>query len=1116
MDVRRRAKQVFLDVLDAPAARQLEVLAARCAGDAELRQHVEDLLRAHHEADSALGPVPDPRDDAPGPARPGQVLGPYRLQRVIGEGGFGVVWLAEQSEPLVRRVAIKLLKAPLTASGIAERFAREREALARMDHPGIAKVLDAGTTPGGQPFVVMELVDGAPITAYCDAACLPHAARLRLFVEVCAAVQHAHHKGVVHRDIKPGNLLVAAADDGPRVKVIDFGIAKAIGDDTLGLTAAGQVLGTPEFMAPEQATPGADIDTRADVYSLGVVLYHLLTGASPYDRTRLDRGGLLAWSQAICEADPLPPSRRVLGLSAEQRVAAARARALSPERLAVVLRGELDWIVQRALHKDRTQRYATAAALAGDLERYLHGEPIEAGPPSQMYRLRKLCARHRVAASALAVAFVTAVLAAVFSAHQAVVATRATRLAELSGYTANVYAAAAAVRDGDPREARRRLAAVPTHLRHLEWHLLAGEVDRGEWSVAPATVRVEALATHARAVAVACSDGSVHVYALTPGAAPSAARSLHGLARPVRELVLVGADAVLWTGDRAGRLVRWDWLRDHRSEAQLPGAIESLDASADGSLVAVACDDGTVRGYRGDVQSEQLSLRHAAPAHLVRVATGGETLAVATFDQQLTVWDRAGSQRARLRPARPNTANESPARFARGNVSAVAFVSDGNRLAVATRDGRVSVFAPDAALVWDSDEHQRVVRSLVWSPSGDRLFAIGRSVDATLWQADGTLVASMPLRSDGRGAVFSTDGTRLATVGFDGCVRLWDGLTGEPRGELLGHDGYVYGVASTPDGDLWSFGEDCTLRRWPADLPSKVAVPLSAWAHAVAFAADGELVVGDTRGRASVWDLPAARLRHDVTLPDAGVTAVLPLDGGRVACGLADGQIAWLAGRPFAMERRIDAHQGRVAGLALVAGGREIASSGHDGRVRLFLADSGAACGELAFLATAADPQARELRELAASRDGSRLCAVSKFGRVGVFAVVARRALAHYDVAIGAVEALAVDQDLRRIAVGGDRDIAVIDAATGAVVVLRGHTDAVTALAWSPDGSRLVSASRDATVRLWDPVRGEGLLALAGGSGALHAVAISGDGRLIAAVGEMAMVRLWHAPAPGK
>jgi tetratricopeptide (TPR) repeat protein len=446
----KAARDLFLGALERTPAERAAYLDGACAGDAALRQRVEALLRAHDEpgqflseakpegAGGAGTPAPaDPGDTAtyrPGAAAAGAVVaGRYKLLQPIGEGGMGAVWLAEQTEPVRRRVAVKLIRAERGESkAILARFEAERQAIALMDHPHIARLLDAGTTDAGAPFFVMELVKGVPITEFCDAHRLSVPERLTLFTQVCAAVQHAHTKGVIHRDLKPSNVLVESHDGRPVPKVIDFGLAKAatglqLTEHTL-FTAFGSVLGTPLYMAPEQARFNAvDVDTRADVYALGVILYELLTGTTPLTREAVKRAALDEVLRLVREQEAPTPSSRLSAPGGAPSVAANRQT--EPARLGRLVRGELDWIVLKALAKERDRRYETASGFARDVERFLAHEPVAAGPPSAWYRFRKFARRHRGAVAAVAVILVLVAGGIVGTAAGLVRALRAERRA---------------------------------------------------------------------------------------------------------------------------------------------------------------------------------------------------------------------------------------------------------------------------------------------------------------------------------------------------------------------------------------------------------------------------------------------------------------------------------------------------------------------------------------------------------------------------------------------------------------------------------------------------------------------------------------------------------------
>jgi serine/threonine protein kinase/tetratricopeptide (TPR) repeat protein len=417
-----QAKRIFLNAVEMSSVSERQAyLLGECGGDVALRREVEALLEHHGGIGSFLeaaapGLAAATIDESAVSERPGTLIGPYKLLEQIGEGGFGVVFMAEQTEAIRRRVALKILKPGMDTRQVVGRFEAERQALALMDHPNIAKVLDGGQTASGRPYFVMDLVKGLPITEYCDQAQLTPRERLELFVHLCQAVQHAHQKGVIHRDLKPSNVLVVSHDGTPVVKVIDFGVAKALGqeltDKTL-FTGFAQMIGTPLYMSPEQAgQSGLDIDTRSDIYSLGVLLYELLTGTTPFDKERLRTAGYDEMRRIIREEEPPRPSTRLSTLGQAAATVSAN-RATDPRRLSRLFRGELDWIVMKALEKDRTRRYETASAFAADVQHYLHDEPVQACPPSLRYRFGKFARRNKVAlltASAVVLAVIVAVI----------------------------------------------------------------------------------------------------------------------------------------------------------------------------------------------------------------------------------------------------------------------------------------------------------------------------------------------------------------------------------------------------------------------------------------------------------------------------------------------------------------------------------------------------------------------------------------------------------------------------------------------------------------------------------------------------------------------------------
>jgi serine/threonine protein kinase/tetratricopeptide (TPR) repeat protein len=482
-------QSIFLAALERKdAAERAAYLNEACGDNEALRAGVQALLDAHEKGDDFLERQPavgETASFAPLTEGPGTVIGPYKLLQQIGEGGMGVVFMAEQEKPVRRRVALKVIKPGMDSRQVVTRFEAERQALALMDHQNIARVLDAGATATGRPYFVMELVHGVPITTYCDDNHLTPRERLELFVPVCQAVQHAHQKGVIHRDLKSSNVLVCLYDGKPVPKVIDFGVAKAtqqrLTEKTM-FTQFGTVVGTLEYMAPEQAEASQlGVDTRSDVYSLGVLLYELLTGTTPLERKRLREAALDEVLRIIREEEPPRPSTRLSGSGKLPAIAAARKT--EPAKLSKLVRGELDWIVMKALEKDRSRRYETANGFARDVQRYLADEPVEACPPSPSYRLRKFARKYRKPLATAATFLVLAVLAGALTTWQAVRLARADRDAAERERDETVHQAK---RVQDIRDALAQAQTVREQARAAN--------DRGRWAEARAMVkRAEAL-----------------------------------------------------------------------------------------------------------------------------------------------------------------------------------------------------------------------------------------------------------------------------------------------------------------------------------------------------------------------------------------------------------------------------------------------------------------------------------------------------------------------------------------------------------------------------------------------------------------------------------------------
>jgi WD40 repeat protein/serine/threonine protein kinase len=776
-----RQKAIFLEAIDLPSLdERLAFVAHACEGDDVLRQRVEAMLKANAASDSflerpaaALGATVDaPRggEEARSAARPsseglGTRVGPYKLLELLGEGGMGAVYMAEQVETVRRMVALKIIKPGLDGGQMLARFEAERQALARMDHPNIAKVLDAGATANGRPYFVMELVKGTPITTFCDTNKLSARQRLELFVAVCQAIQHAHQKGVIHRDIKPSNVLIALYDDKPVPKVIDFGIAKAAGqpltDRTLH-TGFGAIVGTPEYMSPEQATFNQlDIDTRSDVYSLGVLLYELLTGTTPVDKTRFKEVAILEVLRVVREEEPPRPSVKLSTTAARASIAATRGTDSS--KLAQLLRGELDWIVMKTLEKDRNRRYETAAGLARDVDRYLKDELVEARPPSTGYRLRKFVRRHRGAV--LAAALVSLVL-----------------LAGIVGTT---------------------------------WGLFEARRQRDDADLA----RVEAKGNEAKAIAA--EGHSAKSLTSSEGLRLLLQSELARSSNPSLAMLLAIEGAERHPGLLANNTLLAA-LDQSREERTLPGAAHTLCFSADGRRLLTA-NGHDVRIWDVSTGKEIVPFPKVKHAHGVWVLPGHEPgnswIQAACFDSdgkrvlttsaygRVGLWDAAtGKPLALLEKGLVDWTPEDEANRRSGHEYAAP--------ARFSPDGRFVLTTYSKSRLWDAasgKEHlvlQGHEQSILWaefSRDGQKIITASRDTTARIWDAESGKQLHV-LKAHATNAVltacFSPDGSRALTVATihtsDGryargpLCRLWDVETGKEAAGLDAPSAHSY------------------------------------------------------------------------------------------------------------------------------------------------------------------------------------------------------------------------------------------------------------------------------------------------------------------------------------
>jgi WD40 repeat protein/tRNA A-37 threonylcarbamoyl transferase component Bud32/Flp pilus assembly protein TadD len=1121
--------------------------------------------------DTPAGPAPGTIRIDPGSPEPAQetpsFIGGYQILEEIGSGGMGVVYLAEQKEPVRRRVALKIIKLGMDTKQVIARFEVERQALALMDHSNIAKVLDAGATETGRPYFVMELVRGLKITDYCDQHSLSTVERLNLFIPVCRAVQHAHQKGVIHRDLKPSNILVTVQDGVPIPKIIDFGIAKATGQsltDKTIFTAFEQIIGTPAYMSPEQAEMGRlDIDTRTDIYSLGVVLYELLTGRTPFETKDLLRAGLEAMRRMIREEEPPRPSTRLTSLTNEELGQVAKRRKAEPPKLINLLRGDLDWIAMKALEKERARRYETANGLAMDVERHLCNEAVLARPPSNLYRFQKLAQRHKVvlaAAAAVLLALILGISATSWQAWRASQAEREqanlreksddnalraateARLARGAAVALKIALAASEfaqaqslISEGHRSQAlvylSKSLSDNPTNQEALI--RLADLLANSSWPMpGPAlkhsnSVSSALFSPDGQSIVTASEDGTAQIWEARTGQ-PLAAPMKHSAAVKSARFSPDGTKIVTASDDHTARV--WDTRTGQpvgepmRHEDQ----VQSAQFSPDGKRIVTASSDNTARVW--DAQTGQPltgPIKHNSDVSSAEFSPDGSRLLTGCYDDlSARVWDARSGQ--------PLT---EPMKQVAG-LSSAHFSPDGAEIVTASTSGPVRVRDAQTgqSIIVLTNNPEQWVYSAQFSPDSHLILTASEDHTARLWDAKtGELLKSFWHESAVVSAQFSPDGRWIATASKDNTARAWNARTGEPLTEPLRHESEVVSAHFGPDGTrVVTASRDGTARIWaigntrmqaqtllaPSDPASAQNGPHSSidphnsgnWPVGVGvgqFSRDGSRFVSASGGNvARVWQVQTGQpISGPMSHNGQVLSTQFSPDGTSVVTASEDGTArVWNAstGHPLTPPIR---HAGEVWFAQFSPDGRRIVTACKDQTARVWDATTGEPL-------TPPLQHHSPVRCARFSPDGAKIVTAAEHdARIwdATNGKLLGEPLKHNDNFI--VFSAQFSPDGQRIATAGwDYTARLWNARTGQPLgqPLK-HNNWVASAQFSPDGQRLVTASFDNTARIWDAHTGQPLTEPLKHNYWVYSAQFSPEGQSVLTASSDGVARIWDA-----
>jgi eukaryotic-like serine/threonine-protein kinase len=1119
-----REESLFAEALEHWPADRAAFLARACGSNVALLARIAALIAAHEGEDSLLASTPLPAAVSRHEEKPGDVIGlsavgsakggRYKLLQKIGEGGCGVVWMAEQQEPVHRRVALKVIKLGMDTKAVLARFEAERQALAMMDHPNIAKVLDGGATDTGRPFFVMELVRGIPITRYCDENHLTPTSRLELFIKACHAVQHAHEKAIIHRDLKPANILVTLHDGVPVPKVIDFGIAKATQGrltDATVFTAFEQFIGTPVYMSPEQAEmSGLDIDTRSDIYSLGVLLYELLTGHPPFDPKSFASAGVDEIRHHIREDEPPKPSTRLRTLGEVERTTVARHRGTALAQLSVLLRGDLDWIVMKCLEKDRTRRYDTANGLAMDIQRHLGHEPVVARPPTTGYLIRKIIRRHRVGFAATVV--VVCSLAAGLSIstwsllkeraarERAVAAERnETELrqnaeskelaARRRAYAADMNLVQQALANenlGHARELLYRHRPKPglVDVRGWEWRYL--------WRLCQSDAQAVVCDNRNRVGSVAASpDGQWLAIADVENGALSLMNLRTGQQLPVpagegyvwaafspREPLLAFTMVTGATPNAKYSIALWD-VATQRKVRDIPVA---------GAVDRVAfCDNGH---------------------HLVGIVPKlGEP-------STLAVWRVSSGE---LVSGFPLPDNSSRAGIHGAFATARDFSSAAHH--IGPRDVRVVDLATGAER-WRARAAAELINSMAFSPDG-RILATGsgrHESSIRLWDVgSGREIGRLEgHRASVRALVFWPDGRMLASASGDQTIRLCSIEDRRLLKTLRGHTLEVWALALLPDNrTLVSGSKDGAVflwdtsaapaRRTAAELPK----PVRAWR----FTADSQAVITlDSQGRVDRWAGPDFENHVELAALEACLRGVLDPERSLAALWVAEGTIALWNWTRLMKLHVLHSEGGVMFPVAFVDSGRSILVARGTRPFWSAIEEWSVATGRRTKLWPI---QPTLLGRVFASPDGRRVALSALNGHTVIDLTTGSTLLSSIARTDG--PAFSMDGTLLSTPEPERGFTRVRELTTGReIATLRGFLQAQHSSAFSPDGSRLaVTGQGEEAVRVWDMAGLEHVITLPAKAGgvSLAVTAFSPDGNSFGSAYGANIIHFWRAPS---